>query len=229
MTTKCRLMYCVPWIMLVISLLTCPPLQAQIQVFTDETSYLSALAAMEYTTLLEDFDSNDWDSVRYIPASSVTSKGITWTASDQVTTSEGPAVTGWSIYDQPGGDPDILFGESTQALYGIGGWFKTSTPLTSIQIYLDGVIVSDAHVTIGTEHSFLGVVAPDGFTAFEIRDTDATPEDQKHWFGDNFTFGVMQAQQAPSMGVTGILVLAIAILLTGLLFLRPGEGCKQTL
>ena len=188
---------------------------AQAQVYTDESLYLSALNGMGFQPLIEDFDGSDWDSVRNVTAPSVTSKGITWTGTDQITTSEGPARTGWAVYDHPGGDPDILYGTSTDTLYGIGGWFKTSTPYTNIQIYLDSVFIDNANIQLGTQHVFLGVVYPDGFTNFEIRDTEATPEDQKHWFADDFTFGRLPSEEVPTVSEWGLLIIGLSLLAAG--------------
>jgi hypothetical protein len=191
--------------------------KAQIQVFTDESEYMTALTGLGSDLLVEDFDNSDWDFVHDATAPSVTSKEITWTGTDQVATSQGPAISGWAVYDHPGGDPDILYGASTRVLYGVGGWFKTSTPSTSIQFYLDGGLITDAHIVIGTQHSFLGVVDPDGFSGFEIRDTEGTPEDQKHWFADDFTFGVDPAPQVPSLAPTNTVILVTILIIVGIL------------
>lgn len=188
---------------------------AQVQVFTDESLYLTELNNSGFEALIEDFDGSDWDGVRNNPAPSVTSKGITWTASDQVNTGQGPARSGWAVYDHPGGDPDILYGTSVNTLYGLAGWFKTSTPYANIQFYLDGVLIPDANITIGTEHVFLGVIDLDGFTDFEIRDTEGTPEDQKHWFADDCTFGWIPPANIPTLSEWGMLIMGLLLLALG--------------
>jgi hypothetical protein len=188
---------------------------AQVQVFTDESLYLTELNNSGLEALIEDFDGSDWDGVRNNPAPSVTSKGITWTASDQVNTGQGPARSGWAIYDHPGGDPDILYGSSENILYGLAGWFKTSTPYANVQFYLDGILIPDANMTIGTEHVFLGVIDPDGFTDFEIRDTEGTPEDQKHWFADDCTFGWIPPAEVPTLSQWGMLIMGLLLLALG--------------
>jgi hypothetical protein len=188
---------------------------AQVQVFTDESLYLTELNNSGFEALIEDFDGSDWDGVRNNPAPSVTSKGITWTASDQVNTGQGPARSGWAIYDHPGGDPDILYGSSENILYGLAGWFKTSTPYANVQFYLDGILIPDANMTIGTEHVFLGVIDPDGFTDFEIRDTEGTPEDQKHWFADDCTFGWIPPAEVPTLSQWGMLIMGLLLLALG--------------
>jgi len=188
---------------------------AQVQIFTDETLYLAAMSGPGYQALIEDFEGSDWDGVRNVSAPSVTSKGITWTGTDQITTGEAPARTGWAIYDHPGGDPDILYGSSNNTLYGIGGWFKTSTPYTNIQIYLDSALIPDANITLGTQYVFLGVIDTSGFVNFEIRDTEATPGDQKHWFADDFTFAMIPADSIPTLSEWGMLILALLLLAFG--------------
>jgi len=203
------------WTALFGCLLSYGSIAAQVQTYTDETAYLDALNASNFEPLVEDFDGADWDAVHDASADSVVAKGITWTATDQVATGQGPAISGWAVYDNPGGDPDILYGSSVSRLYGLGGWFKTSTPTTSVQIYLDNVAVPDAHIVVGTQHVFLGVIDPDGFTTFEIRDTEGAPGDEKHWFMDNVTFGQLPLYAIPSLSNHHLAALIVLLLLLG--------------
>lgn len=197
---------------------------AAVTVYTDESAYLSARNGLGYSTLIEDFEGTVWDSVRTTiidgkqTAPSILSHGITWSATDAVTTSEGAARTGWGAYDHPGGDPDILYGTAARTLYGLGGWFHTNTPFTTIQIFLDGVPVDNGSIQLDSQHRFLGVIDTDGFTAFEIRDTDATPEDQKHWFCDDFTFAVLP--QVPAVSTWGLIALASVLVGAGVIITR---------
>jgi bacillopeptidase F len=171
------------------------PTVGQTVVYTDETAYLAALAAGGYSTLIEDFESTAWDGVRSTvdgpvdTAPSVTSNGITWSARAGISTNNLFPVDGsWRVFDSAAGDPDRLVGASDAILYGLGGWL-TSTTSTTIRVVLDGTPVDGANLAIASGWSFLAVIAPTGFTSFEIRDTDATPLDPKQWFADAFTFG----------------------------------------
>jgi PKD repeat protein len=164
-------------------------------VFTDETAYLAALAAGGYSTITEGFEGVAWDGVRTVvngPVNitlSVTSSGITWSANEGITTSDLFPVEGsWRVLDYAGGDPDTLYGTSAATLYGVGGWF-TTTSFTTVRIVIDGVEPDGANMVITSGWSFLGVIAPAGFSSFEIRDSDATPLDPKEWFADAFTLG----------------------------------------
>lgn len=207
--------------------------QAVPTVYTDETSYLSALSAGGYGPLVEGFEGAAWDGVRTTiggvqSAPSVTSQGITWTSTDEVTTSSGAARSGnWGGYDQPGGDPDILFGQSAFTLYGIGGWFRTNTPTTNIQLYLGGVMIDNGSLTLGTAYSFIGIIEPAGFTTFEIRDTEAVPEDQKHWFSDDYTFAVAPASNIPAASAWTFAMLILLVITAGTIVLRNGVEGKS--
>jgi len=90
--------------------------QAAPTAYTDEASYLSALAAASYQTRQEGFENDAAWGVARRPnaADSVTSQGIVWTsnhpdamASSRITTGSGPALSGsWGAYSSPHGDPD---------------------------------------------------------------------------------------------------------------------------
>ena len=169
---------------------------AQTTAYTDEAAYLSALAAAGYPMLTEGFEGAAWDGVRTTvgggvhTAASITSQGITWSATDGVTTNNlFPYEGGWKAHDHPGGDPDKLAGTSAVTLYGVGGWFTTTTS-TTVRLVLDGAVIDGANIVLTSGWTFVGVIAPAGFTTFEVRDTDATTEDPKQWFADAFTFGV---------------------------------------
>ena len=90
--------------------------QAAPTAYTDEASYLSALAAASYQTRQEGFENDAAWGVARRPnaADSVSSQGIVWTsnhpdamASSRITTGSGPALSGsWGAYSSPHGDPD---------------------------------------------------------------------------------------------------------------------------
>jgi PKD repeat protein len=183
---------------------------AQITVYTDEASYLAALTAIGRSPLAEGFEGAAWAGVRTTDpgnpqtAPSVTSQGITWTGSDAITTNQWTARNGWALYDEPGGDPDTLNGSSANTLYGIGGWFVTSTGTTSIRVYVGGVTADNATLTLTENYAFIGLVNPAGFTTFQVIDTEGTPTDPEHWFSDDFTFGVdgVPANNPPNGTIT---------------------------
>ncbi|MFZ5784874.1 MAG: PKD domain-containing protein, partial [Acidobacteriota bacterium] len=183
---------------------------AQITVYTDEASYLAALTAIGRSPLAEGFEGSAWSGVRTTDpgnpqiAPSVTSQGITWSGSDAITTNQWTARNGWALYDDPGGDPDILNGSSANTLYGIGGWFTTSTGTTSIRLYVGGVTADNATLALTGDYAFIGLVVPAGFTTFQVLDTEGTPTDPEHWFCDDFTFGVagVPANNPPNGTIT---------------------------
>ena len=184
---------------LVLVLLACgaaSAARAQVQVFTDEGAYLAALAAAGRGAFSEGFEGAPWEGVRSTiaggtsTAPSVKSQGITWTASAGVTTNDlGPRSGTWRGYDHPGGAPDRLGGTSAARLYGVGGWFTTNILPSSLRVFVGGVSPDNATLALSTGYQFLGVVDPAGFTAFELVG-DGAPGDEKHWFADDFTFGV---------------------------------------
>lgn len=184
---------------------------AQPVVFTDERAFLAALPALGGGTITEGFEGPEWDGVRTSAtgsahtAGAVTSHGVTWTALHAVTTGDSAGSHGWAIFDHVGGDPDGLAATSQNLLYAVGGWFWTNTPVTDLTILVDGVRVNGATVGIDTVGRFLGVIAPAGFTRFEIRDLESSPLDIRHWFADDFTFSVgAPAPHATSGVVPGV-------------------------
>jgi len=91
--------------------------QAAPTAYTDEASYLSALAATPYQTFQEGFENDAAWGVARSPnaADSVSSQGIVWTSNhpdavtvpSRITTGSGPALSGsWGAYSSPHGDPD---------------------------------------------------------------------------------------------------------------------------
>jgi hypothetical protein len=157
--------------------------------YTDETVFLEQLG----NAVSEDFDGPSWDPVRSTPgvvnaADSVTSLGITWTSSDQVTTGTGAGRSGYGIYSYSHGIPDSIVGHADGALFAVGIWVVTNTPFAKINLILDHTDVVDFNdVAIGNQYVFLGVIATSGFTTFEIREMEGTAGDQKFIFVDDVT------------------------------------------
>jgi len=182
------------------------PADAQSLTYTDEASFLAALAAQGIRPVREDFEGATWSSFRTTAAgahtaSAVTSQGVTWTALHAVTTGDQVGRGGWAIFDHVGGDPDGLFGQSSVALQAVGGWFTTNTPFTDLAVLIDGVRADGAVLQIDTQYRFLGVIVPAGFTRFEIRDLESSSLDPRHWFADDFTFGFPATSQVRTTGV----------------------------
>ncbi|MBI4916938.1 MAG: hypothetical protein HY825_13905 [Acidobacteria bacterium] len=175
-------------------LLPAAPAGAEATAYTDEATYLAALTAAGYDQFTEGFEGAAWAGVRTanpispVTAASVTSQGIAWSGSDGITTNNWAARSGWALYDEPGGDPDVLRGWSESTLVALGGWFKTSTGTTTLRIRVDGAPVDSGSLALGSTYAFLGVIDPDGFTSFEIFDSEASPQGPRHWFCDDFTF-----------------------------------------
>jgi hypothetical protein len=133
---------------------------------------------------------------------------------------------------------DGWIGSSTQTMIAIGGWVKTNTPFTEIDLYLDG---DSAHPIdfngqiVTTQHQFFGVIAPTGFHSFEFHDRDGTNEDAKYIFADDFIFAFVPTptvvnssalKTTPAAiwnGWTVAITLASAVL-GGIVWLQRKEG-----
>jgi len=152
-----------------------------------------------------------------VSAPSVTSRGIIWTANhpltNSITTGSGAAVTGdWGIYDPDHGSAtgtpagcDIdnppeqcLYHDGFRGsrvtgasrLYAVGGWFS-GTAGANIVVILD----QTSQIGLGKlpnpslQPQFFGVIETNGFTEYEIRETDGKVGQQRLIFADDFTFG----------------------------------------
>jgi hypothetical protein len=134
--------------------------QAEPVVYLDETTFLDALAGLDYTPVYESFeDDATWGEVRglaqAVPA--VSSQGLTWTSNNltsNITTGEGAARTGQygffsflhGSYANPDPGTDCLIpgdcgdgfrGTGVDALlYAIGGWVETNTPPAKLGLFL---------------------------------------------------------------------------------------------
>ena len=212
------------WIVAVALFAAAANAAAQVHVYTSEAAYLAALPAGGYQQLVEGFEGSAWGGVRTTiaggvhAAGSVTSNGISWTTSTEITTNDiSPRSGNWRGYDHPGGAPDVLEGSSSVTLFGIGGWFTSNTLPANVRIYINGVSPDNATLALGADYQFLGVISATGFTTFRVTGTEGTPGDQKHWFADDFTFAVAGA--AANSPPNGVITAPI-----GNVTVQPGEA-----
>jgi len=177
-------------------------------VFVDE------LAALGCSPIHEGFEDDAAWGVARTPftAASVTSQGMTWTANNPtsgVTTGEGPVRTGqYGFFTLPHGNyatgvnchipgncTDGWVGSVSAPLCGVGGWIEGS--YGKIEFFIDGDYANPigfgANSGVTNQHKFFGVILPDGFTTFEVHETEGKAEDQKIIFADDFWFGFMPA------------------------------------
>jgi hypothetical protein len=161
-----------------------------ITVYTDEDEFLSAISG--HSSFSEGFESSDWDPSRS-GAPSITSQGLTWTASDLVKTGVGWARTGgYGVYDSFG-DPDTLYIDSAEVLFGVGGWFRSTTASTII-INISG-IGDVAELTLTSDHQFLGIINTDGFDEFMFYTTIG------HWGADDLTVALAGQVNPPTIDI----------------------------
>jgi glucose/arabinose dehydrogenase len=190
---------------------------AIIYTYTDETSYLNAISLLECRTIYESFENDTtWGSARHpdtLPEG--TSQGITWTSNNstsEITTGSGPALTGlWGFFSLPHGNfnthnppaidctvpgncGDGFRGTGLQTLFGIGGWLQSNTQQAKIDLIIDGITVDFGNLCdiddciITSTPRFFGVINTNGFTSFQINETEGTIGDVEYIFADDFTF-----------------------------------------
>ena len=190
---------------------------AVVTTYTNEATYLTALASIGRSVVEEGFENDAvWGITRNNTspgmAVSVNSQGITWTSNNttsQVRTSGGASRSGsWGFFSNPHGDylargdvvcaiPNVcsdgfVATGATTRLYGVGGWFE-GTPGSQLDFILDGVNVDFGNGTvtqIDGLHKFLAVIETDGFSKVEIRENEGTFEDRKSISADDFSLGV---------------------------------------
>ena len=97
--------------------------------------------------------------------------------------------TGLGVYDTYG-DPDKLFGtNSIGTLYGVGGWFRTSSSSApSISVLFDGSSVGS--FSINGNYSFFGAIETSGFSSFSLITSTG------HWGADDIT--LLEVSQTPA-------------------------------
>lgn len=193
------------WMMAATVIASASEARAQVVSYTDEATFLAALASQGYPAAQEGFeDDAAWGSVRSSivggsnTAPSITNLDVTWTSispNNNITTGSGAARTGnWGFYSLPHGDyengiGDGFSGTGLQPLVAIGGWITTNTPPAKLGLLLDGIAVDfGAADVLGTQYRFFGAIAPGGFFQFDFRELEGTIGDQKLIFGDDFTF-----------------------------------------
>jgi hypothetical protein len=192
-----------------------------------ETPYLAKLSELGYSVFLEGFEGTAWDVVRspdlgdFITASSITSKGITWTTNhpltNGITTGSGPARSGsWGGFDPDHGfatdtdtticDVDIVpitcrphdglsgtIQTGGDKLHGVGGYISGFTN-ASIAIILDGTLYNIGKLP-GAGHHFFGVIdaSTPGFSGFEFQEQDGKSGQELLIFGDDFSLAISGA------------------------------------
>jgi hypothetical protein len=85
----------------------------------------------------------------------------------------------------------IVESETSETLYGIGGWIDSDTTGAKITFLLDGVNVNpdrDGEAFLGW--TFVGIIDETGFSTVEIVELTGADYDQHHIWGDSFTVGV---------------------------------------
>jgi hypothetical protein len=171
---------------------------ATVITYSDEASFLSALSG--YDTVFEGFEDSVWDPTRSGTYGTITNLGITWDASEKLTTGSGWARTGnYGVYNSYG-DPDILYSaSSTDLLYGVGGWFKGYDD--NLTIKLDGSSV--ATITPSSPHEFFGVIDTEGFNA-------VTFYSDYHFGADDFTFASNPVPEPTTMLLLGMGLIGLA-------------------
>lgn len=194
------------------------PSRSAVFTFTDESHYLAQLSALGYGQLTEDFQGPAWDGLRttrdsaghprYRTAPAVTSRGITWVGPSY----RSPLSTEPRLHSLPGEDAaayaadrwaltavtrraetDAFGGSSVAPLYGVGGWFDTTSgykydedsgrwiPEGHLFVSLDGGAVSDFGAGGDADPAkrgnalaydqpprFFGIVDTEGFTSFRF-------------------------------------------------------------
>jgi hypothetical protein len=85
----------------------------------------------------------------------------------------------------------IVESETSETLYGIGGWIDSDTTGAKITFLLDGVNVNpdrDGEAFLGW--TFVGIIDETGFSTVEIVELTGADYDQHPIWGDSFTVGV---------------------------------------
>lgn len=168
-------------------------------------------------------------------AASIQSQGITWcsSAGDFITTSAANSgVTPWHLYSV-GGTPEealhavpaTLIGESVRPLYGIGVWVGGGPPLKGkLNVILDDARVAAFQQNIGYDSNvppepiketirldstkqFFGVLDPQGFTKFQLLETEGVLSDQVLMWTADVTFAYVPEPRSVSgvaLGLVGI-------------------------
>jgi hypothetical protein len=152
---------------------------AALMTFSNEADYLSALSG--YSLITEGFESTDWNDTRHPSSiSSLTSQGLIWSASDNLSTGTGWTHSGsYGLFDSYG-DPDQISVSGTETLFGVGGYFR-STTATLFDYSIDGTYLGSNDLT--PVHSFFGIIDTNGFDSITFLGNG-------HYGADDFTVAV---------------------------------------
>jgi len=184
---------------------------AQRTEYTDEASFMSALATLGYVVVKEDFEDPDiWGVLQgYASAPDATNLGVTWTGFAGNVTLTGNANHGvpgaWGLISSPHGLPaDGFGGTGEQTIFALGAWVRTFTPPPGSDtfLFLDGDMINFIERKISIDFQFMGVIDTNGFTNFQFSTQAVAPGDPgKQLFVDDVTFAF---SAAPSVGTPGI-------------------------
>lgn len=185
-----------------------------------KSAFLSLLTELGYSSFREGFEGNAWDIARSpLTASSVTSKGITWTtnypSTNNITTGLGAVRTGsYGVYDPQHGfatgttaqcDVDVpaescLYHDGFRGsrvpgqenLHGVGG-YTTGMYGNNMSIFLDDTLEIGFGDMPGNQHQFIGVIddSPGGFRSYEFREMDGKVGQKFLIWGDDFFFAII--------------------------------------
>jgi len=185
-------------------------------VYTAEAAYLSAIGSAGNTAVQEGFENEAaWGPVRSPSAAPmVASNGIVWTSNHlNASVEPGGISTGgistggvaahsgsWGGFSLPHGNSDAfnppdptsdgVIGTRAPGaglLYGVGGWI--SGPLGGhLVMIIDGDALHPVDLgAFGSTWQFFGVTTPNGFSQFELQETDGRVPEPRQLFVDDLT------------------------------------------
>ncbi|MCG8040241.1 MAG: Calx-beta domain-containing protein [Candidatus Thiodiazotropha taylori] len=163
---------------------------------------LSNLPSISPDITKESFEGSAWDGTRSTGVQSVTSQGITWAGSSteasfvRTSTSGGDVHEGSYLMFPVDNRNDHLVPDkytltaSGTTLYGVGGWFRSSTG-AKIGFTTNGsapVDFTGSQATV-TGWTFLGFIDDAGFTNVLVEAVDEGGDEVNIFFSDDFTLG----------------------------------------
>lgn len=189
--------------------------------FTNQASFLSAVAAQGWSTAQESFESPVWPRTPSTSAS-VSNLGVTWTGNNptsQVTTGTGPAIFGQYGFFQlphgnyatgadcntPGNCTDGWIATADEDVFVAAGiWIHCNAGTAGIEFVLDGdaenpVDFDGAKLPAGST-GFFGVLDSNGFRSIEVHETEGKAEDASYIFADLFTFALQPGASVVPFG-----------------------------
>ena len=171
-------------------------------VYTDEASYLLAVDSYGYDKIFEGFEGSDWEVTRPDGIfGSLTTQGITWSASEKLRTGSGWARTGsYGVFDSIGDPDEIMILTSNVPFYGVGGYFETSTAET-INFKIANQVVATRVLGTSSNHEFLGIIDPGGFPSVAFTTSSG------QWGADDFTIAVPEPVTVVLFGLGSLLLI----------------------